>query len=66
MDIDDIRPDRPHRVIIQAEPFQRLAAHIGYEDIGLGQQLADHGVVVRLLQVKCDRALAVIEAKEGG
>ncbi len=62
--IDNIRTDRADRLVIQPQPFQRLAPDIGHEDIGLSQQLAHNGMVIRLLEIERDGAFAMVEAKE--
>src|SRR3546814_12594764 len=52
MGVDDIGVDRLHRVIIEAKPLDRLAAHVEHEDVGVGEQRLHAGKVVGLLEVE--------------
>src|SRR3546814_6408713 len=64
MGVDDIGVDRLHRVIIEAKPLDRLAAHVEHEDVGVGEQRLHAGKVVGLLEVERDRLLAAIRSEE--
>ena len=65
LDIDDVRLDRCHRVIAEAQPPDGVGAHVVDEDVGGGDQLAQGAAAGLVLQIEGDRALVAVERDEG-
>ena len=51
VNIDNVGPDRAHRVIANAQPLHRLAPDIVDEHVGLGQLAFERGLALARLEI---------------
>jgi hypothetical protein len=62
--IDDVGPDRLHRIVGEAQLGDRLAAHRVDEDVGSRDECAQHRLVRLVAQVEHQAALAAVHVDE--
>ena len=62
--VDQVRPDRPQRLVVDAEPLRDARTVVDQHHIELGQQPVHHLATRLLLQVQFDAALSAVHRLE--
>jgi len=62
--IDQALVDGSQVLVLELEPLQGLAAHVGHEDIGIADQAFQYLSPLGILEVDGDAALVAVDAQE--
>ena len=65
-EVDEPRVQGPERLVVEAEPGEAIAPEVLDQDVGVGQQPAQDGRAVRVLEVEAEAALVAVDREEIG